>query len=199
MHNPVASARAMRDPASRPSSARFVDLTCVYQRYVQSGPPVTSFDESPSALACSCDESSMRHPVAIHHDHHHIHPMVTRRSTCVIRLVDRLVLTADTALAPSLIPSIHIALADPHGRRAMEYVPLLANHTKDFKEPCPPGTNMVTGKWIFYYKLKVDGTVDRCEACWVLEWITTIPSIPSSSPPPFGPSSPSPRTGWSTS
>jgi hypothetical protein len=144
----------MRDPASRPSSARFVDLTCVYQRYVQSGLPVTSFDESPSALACSCDEPSMCHPVAIHHDHHHIHPMVTRRSTCVIRPVDRLVLKADTALAPSLIPSIHIALADPHGRRAMEYVPLLANHTKDFKEPCPPGTNMVTGKWIFRHKLE---------------------------------------------
>jgi hypothetical protein len=48
------------------------------------------------------------------------------------------VLTADTALAPSLIPSIHIALADPHGRRAMEYVPLLAQPHEGFQGSMSP-------------------------------------------------------------
>jgi hypothetical protein len=76
--------------------------------------------------------------------------MVTRRAAGVLRPVDLLILAADTFSTPpdaSPVPSsVRTALADPHWRRAMEeYAALLANHTWDLV-PCPPGTNVVTGK-----------------------------------------------------
>jgi hypothetical protein len=108
----------------------------------------------------------MYHPVAIHRDPGHIHPMVTRRATDVLRLVDLLILTANAPLDASPVPSsVHAALADPHWRRAMEgYVALLANQTWDLV-PRPPGTNVVTDKWIFRHKLISDGSLDRYKAC----------------------------------
>jgi hypothetical protein len=86
---------------------------------------------------------------------HHVHPMVTWRSVGILWPVDQLVLTtAAFALAPSHVPFVCTALADPHWCRVMEeYAALLANHTWDLV-PCSPGTNVVTGKWIFCHKLK---------------------------------------------
>jgi hypothetical protein len=54
---------------------------------------------------------------------------------------------------------------------AEEYAALLANHTWDLV-PCPPGTNMVTDKWLFRHKLTSDGSLDRYKARWVLRGFT---------------------------
>jgi hypothetical protein len=51
------------------------------------------------------------------------------------------------------------------------YVALLANQTWDLV-PRPPGTNVVTDKWIFRHKLILDGSLDRYKACWVLRGFT---------------------------
>jgi hypothetical protein len=93
------------------------------------------------------------HPVAIHRDPGHVHLMVTRRATCVLRPIDRLILVADTtatlpdaSVAPS---SVRAALANPHWHRAMEvYAALLAYHTWDLVSRSP-GTNVVTASGSF--------------------------------------------------
>jgi hypothetical protein len=138
--------------------------------------------------------------------------MVTRRAAGVLRLVDQLILAADTSSTPpdaSPVPSsVRTALADPHWRRAMEeYATLLANHTWDLV-PRPPGTNVVTDKWLFRHKLTSDGSLDRYKARWVLRGFTQRPGVdydetfsPVSSSPLFAPfsPSPSPATGRSIS
>jgi hypothetical protein len=122
------------------------------------------------------------HPVAIHRETGHVHPMVTRRAAGVLRPIDRLILAADTTTTPpdtSPVPSsVRTALADPHGRRAMEeeYAALLANHTCDLV-PCPPGTNVVTDKWLFCHKLTSEGSLDRYKARWVLRGFTQRPGV----------------------
>jgi hypothetical protein len=55
---------------------------------------------------------------------------------------------------------------------------LLANHTWDLV-PCPPGTNVVTIKWIFYDKLTSDGSLDHYKACLVLRGFTQRPGVDS--------------------
>jgi hypothetical protein len=57
-----------------------------------------------------------------------------------------------------------------------EYAALLANHTWDLV-PCPPGTNVVTGKWLFRHKLTSDGSLDCYKACWVLRGFTQRPGV----------------------
>jgi hypothetical protein len=52
-----------------------------------------------------------------------------------------------------------------------EYAALLANHTWDLVQR-PPGTNVVTGKWLFRHKLTSDGSLDRYKARWVLRGFT---------------------------
>jgi hypothetical protein len=122
------------------------------------------------------------HLVAIHRDLRHVHPMVTQHVADILRPIDRLILAADTTTTPpdaSPVPSsFHTALADPHWQRAMEkeYVALLANHTWDLVS-CPPGTNVVTGKWLFCHKLTSDGSLDRYKARWVLQGFTQRPRV----------------------
>jgi hypothetical protein len=48
-----------------------------------------------------------------------------------------------------------------------EYEALLSNSTWDLV-PRPPRANVVTDKWIFKHKLKMDGSLDRYKARWVL-------------------------------
>jgi hypothetical protein len=153
---------------------RFADPAVVFHRRESATPvaPDVPADRS---------EPPVYHPVAIHRDPGHVHPMVTRRAAGVLRPVDRLILAADTTTTPpdaSPIPSsVRTALAVPHCRRAMEeYAALLANHTWDLV-PCPPGTNVVTGKWLFCHKLTSDGSLDRYKARWVLRGFTQRPGV----------------------
>jgi hypothetical protein len=109
----------------RPPSARLANPARVYQWHVRSDPPVPSSNVLTCALVRSRDESRVHHPVIIHRDPCHVHPMVTCRSVGVLW---QLVLMA--AAAPSHVPSIRTALVNPHWRNAMEeYAALLANHT----------------------------------------------------------------------
>jgi hypothetical protein len=61
--------------------------------------------------------------------------------------------------------SVREALLDPHWRCAMEeeHAALLANQTWDLV-PRPPGSNVVTGKWIWTHKRRADGTLERYKA-----------------------------------
>jgi hypothetical protein len=47
-----------------------------------------------------------------------------------------------------------------------EYVALLANQTWDLV-PRPPGSNVVTGKWIWTHKHRADGILERYKTRWV--------------------------------
>jgi hypothetical protein len=57
-----------------------------------------------------------------------------------------------------------------------EYAALLANHTWDLV-PRPPGTNVVTSRWLFRHKLTSDGSLDRYKARWVLRGFTQRPGV----------------------
>jgi hypothetical protein len=43
--------------------------------------------------------------------------------------------------------------------------------------PCPPGTNVVTSKWLFRHKLTSDGSLDCYKARWVLRGFTQRPGV----------------------
>jgi hypothetical protein len=170
-----ATTSAPPDSSPPTSAARFADPAVVYH-HREPAPPAAL--DVPAVRS----ESSVYHPVAIHRDPGHVHPMVTRRAASVLRPVDRLILAAATSSTPpdaSSVPSsVRTALADPHWRRAMEeeYAALLANHTWDLV-PRPPGTNVVTGKWLFRHKLTPDGSLDRYKARWVLRGFTQRPGV----------------------
>jgi hypothetical protein len=86
---------------------------------------------------------------------------------------------AYTAGPISPIPkTFRAALADPNWRAAMEdeYRALLSNNTWDLVAR-PPGTNIVSGKWIFKHKLHTDGTLERYKARWVVHGFTQRPGI----------------------
>jgi hypothetical protein len=133
------------DPGPSTSVARFAEPAAVYHRR-EPAKPVTP--DVPTVRS----EPPVYHPVAIHRDPGHVHPMVTRRTVSVLRPIDRLILAADTTDTPpdaSSPPSVHTALADPHWRRAMEeYTALLANHTWDLVL-CPSGTKVVPASGSF--------------------------------------------------
>jgi hypothetical protein len=110
-----------------PGAARFADLAVVYHHREQAMPAAL---DAPLART----EPPMYHPVAIHSDPEHVHPMVTRCAVGVLCPVDRLILVVDTTVIPPDTSPVHssvrTALADPHFRRAMEeYTALPTNHT----------------------------------------------------------------------
>jgi hypothetical protein len=43
--------------------------------------------------------------------------------------------------------------------------------------PRPPRANVITDKWIFKHKLKVDDSLDRYKAHWVLRGFTQHPGV----------------------
>jgi hypothetical protein len=52
-----------------------------------------------------------------------------------------------------------------------EYGALIANHTWDLVAR-PPGTNVVSGKWIFKHKFNTNGTLKHYKARWVVRGFT---------------------------
>jgi hypothetical protein len=108
------------------------------------------------------------------------HQMIRRGKTGFRVVPDRLVLTAVTSSStPSPIPSsARAALTDPHWRAAMEeeYGALISNGTWELV-PRPQGSNVVTGKWVFMYKICADRTLDHYKAHWVLRGFTQRPGV----------------------
>jgi hypothetical protein len=173
-HRERATPSAPTDMSLSTSVACFADPAIVYHRHEPTTPATPD-------LPTTCSEMPVYHPVTIHRDPRHVHPMVTRRTVGVLRPVNRLILAADTIAAPpdaSPVPSsARTTLADPHWRRAMEeYTALPANHTWDLM-PCPLGTNVVTSKWLFRHKLTSDGSFDHYKARSVLRGFTQRPGV----------------------
>jgi hypothetical protein len=79
---------------------------------------------------------------------------------------------------PPIPRTYRAALADPNWRVAMEaeYSTLLANNTWDLL-PRPPHANVVTDKWVFKYKFKADGSLERYKARWVPCGFTQRPNV----------------------
>ena len=104
------------------------------------------------------------------------HTMYTRGKCGMSKPVDRLNLLAYTL--SSLPKSYRTALKDSHWHNAMvdEFTALQNNHTWDLVT-CPPGANIVSGKWIFWHKLKPDGSLDRYKACYVRRGFTQRASV----------------------
>ena len=103
--------------------------------------------------------------------------MVTRHAAGTLPPRVLAATTGDSQVSP--VPSsVRTALLDPHWRRAMEeeYAALVANQTWDLV-PRPPGTNVVTGKWIWTHKRRADGTLERYKARWVLRGFTQRPGV----------------------
>jgi hypothetical protein len=102
--------------------------------------------------------------------------MVTRHAAGTLPPRVLTATTGDSQVSP--VPSsVRTALLDPHWRRAMEeYAALVANQTWDLV-PRPPGTNIVTGKWIWTHKRRADGTLERYKARWVLRGFTQRPGV----------------------
>jgi hypothetical protein len=90
---------------------RFADPTVVYHRRESATPAAPD-------VQADRPEPPVYHPVAIHRDPGHVHPMVTQRAACVLRPVDRLILAADTTTTPPdaspVSSSVRTALANPH-------------------------------------------------------------------------------------
>jgi hypothetical protein len=103
------------------------------------------------------------------------HRMLTRAKAGFRVLPNRLVLAASTSPSTSsLIPiSVRAAFADPNWRAAMEdeYETLMSNGTRELIAQ-PRGSNVITDKWVFTHKLRVDGSFDRYKARWVLQGFT---------------------------
>jgi hypothetical protein len=94
--------------------------------------------------------------------------MVTRAKDGFRLPRDRLTLVATASLSPpsAISTSVRAALADLNHRAALEeeYGTLMSNGTWELV-PCPRGSNVVTGKWVFTHKFLSDGTFDRYNAC----------------------------------
>jgi hypothetical protein len=107
-----ATPSALAESTLSTSAARLTDPALVYHRH-ERGPPSTSDDP----LAHT--EPPVYHPIAIHRDPGHVHPIVTRRAADVLRPVDRLILTAYAPSNASPVPfSVRATLADPHWHHA---------------------------------------------------------------------------------
>jgi hypothetical protein len=175
--------------------ARFAQPMRVYQRRPPPGfepPPPPSLPPPPSPPVAQSPpgtptpplrppaarvETPVYHPPLLHRDSRHVHPMVTRHAAGTLPPRVLAATSGDSQVSP--VPSsVRTALLDPHWRQAMEeeYAALVANQTWDLV-PRPPGTNVVTGKWIWTHKRRADGTLERYKARWVLRGFTQRPGV----------------------
>ncbi|XP_021309205.1 uncharacterized protein LOC110432736 [Sorghum bicolor] len=140
-----------------------------------SSPPATP--TPPPRHPASRATTPVYHPPLLHRHPRHVHPMVTRHAAGTLQPRALAAMPGDSQVSP--VPSsVREALLDPHWRRAMEeeYAALLANQTWDLV-PRPPGSNIVTGKWIWTHKRRADGTLERYKARWVLRGFTQRPGV----------------------
>jgi transposase InsO family protein len=178
-------------PSVPTPSARFAQPVWVYQRRL----PLPGFAPAPSLLPppppsppvaqsppgtptppqqppATRVETPVYHPPLLHRDPRHVHPMVMRHAAGTLppRVLAATTIDSQVSLVPS---SVRTALLDPHWRQAMEeeYAALVANQTWDLV-PRPPGTDVITGKWIWTHKRRADGTLERYKARWVLRGFT---------------------------
>jgi hypothetical protein len=93
-----AATSAPADSGPSTSTTRFANPAVIYHRRepaIPATPDVPAAHAAPDVPAAR-SESSVYHPVAIHRDPGHVHPMVTRRAAGVLRPVDWLILAVDT-------------------------------------------------------------------------------------------------------
>jgi histone deacetylase 1/2 len=66
-----------------------------------------------------------------------------------------------------------MALKDSNWSHAMalEFAALQKNKTWRLV-PCPPGSHVVTGKWVFKHKLNPNGSLECYKARWVVRGFT---------------------------
>jgi len=103
--------------------------------------------------------------------------MVTRHAAGTLQSRALAAMSGVSQVSP--VPSsVRAALLNPHWRRAIEeeYAALLANQTWDLV-PRPSSANVVTGKWFWTHKRRVDGTLERYKASWVLWGFTQRPGV----------------------
>ena len=193
---PTSAAGPGTPPVAPP--ARFAQPVHVYRRRVPAAPLPPASPGSPSPLVTPTPPvapsppatptpppppqaarvaSPVYHPQLLHRHPRHVHPMVTRHAAGTLRPRALATMPDDPQISP--VPSsVRDALSDPHWRRAMEeeYAALLANQTWDLV-PRPPGSNVVTGKWIWTHKRRADGSLERYKARWVLRGFTQRPGV----------------------
>jgi hypothetical protein len=108
--SPAQPRAALASPAPTRMAPSYTNPIQMYQRRSRCGAPV-----HPRAKPLAY------HPIVVHQDPRHIHPMVTRCATGVLRAPDRSILSATSS--PALLPlttTVRGALADPKWLCAME-------------------------------------------------------------------------------
>jgi len=104
--------------------------------------------------------------------------MVTRARAGIHKPNPKYALTTAAATISFVPCSVHSALKDSNWYAAMqrEFDAMQANRTWTLV-PRPPGTRVITGKWVFKHKMNPDGTLERYKARWVVRGFNQRPGI----------------------
>lgn len=104
--------------------------------------------------------------------------MITRAKHGIVKPMERLNLLVTHPKIPPIPKTYRVPISDPHWRQYMadEYTTLIDNHTWSLV-PLPPGTHVVTGKWILKHKLHFDGSLAHHKARWVVRGYSQKASV----------------------